>query len=224
MSNLKFAHTDDDILQIAYRMVCSWLNESIGLMSKAIPRTPDPNRLSAVQTQALVQEYDSEIQRFKDAVSGKIKPPILQTDIEPKEAMTGRNRKQTHQRDIETLRQAIVILKKRRKPYAHKLFMARINQYKLSGITSKTEQVHQEAQKILQEIHEYQTRIRTAVGRHEQLQTEFNDAYNKFTNTNLDPTRRNALIGPERLPNSILDFTKATIKPQTQQETPTTPE
>jgi len=211
MSELKSDLSDDEVLMSAYRTLSNWTNESIGLMSQTIPKTPDPNQMSALQLQALVEKYDTDIKRFKDLLAGKVKPHTLMVEppVDRQNMPKAKRTEQELQKDIGTIRQGLSILKKRRGPYAHKLFLAKINQLKLSGITSQAEQLNQEATQITAEIEEHRTKIKSAVNRYYQLQSRLNDLNTKFNNINLDPTKIGALTLSSRLPTVVQDFAKS---------------
>lgn len=201
----------DEILESAYRTLSSWLNESIGLMSQTIPKTPDPKNMSALQLQIIVEKYGAEIKRFKDVLSGKIKPHILLVEppVDRQNMIKAKRTEQERQENAETIRQGLSILKKRRRPYAHKLFLAKIKQFKLPGITSRAEQMNQEAAQITAEIEEYRAKIKSAINRYHQLQSRFNDLNIEFNNLNLDSTRIGALTLSPRLPIVVQDFAKS---------------
>jgi len=208
MNELKLGLNHDEILRSAYHILSNQLNEPIGLISQTIPKTPQPNHMNALQLQALVQEYDSDIKRFKDVLAHKTKPHTLTVEppLDRQTLQKAKTTEQEHKEDTETIRQAITILKKRRRPYSHKLWQAKINQFKIKGIISQAEQINREAAQIITEIQEHQTKIKTALNRHQQLQSHFNDLHIKFNSINLDPTKTTALSLPQKLPTMVQRF------------------
>jgi hypothetical protein len=210
MSELKIRLDDDEILKSAYNAVYGQLQEPIGLLSQAIPETPNLEHLSALQIKALVEKYDTEIKLFKNALTGKITPRItvVEPDTDNISVLKGKRREQEHKKDIETIRQGLAILEKRRRPYAHRLLLTKIQQFQIAGMLLEGQQINQEASKIKNEIQEHYTKIKEAVKRHYELQSRFEELNKKFGSINLDQEKITALTFTEQLPPKILDFAK----------------
>lgn len=180
--------TEDSTLETAYRTVAGWLNEPLGPISKVIPKVPDLHQISGLQLKALVEEYDSDIKRFKDLLAGRLKPRV--TVVEPPadsfSVQKAKRLEQEHQSDREIVEKAIAVLEKRRNKLWRKLQILRLKQPLAHQKLAEANQIIEEAKHLNAKIMQETDKLKQMLREMESLKSKHNALFNQFQRTNLN--------------------------------------
>jgi len=192
VSLLKPELKDNEILESAYRTVASRLNESLGPLSQAIPELPNLEQLTGLQLKTLIQEYDSEIKRFRDVLTGRLKPGInvFELSSDNMDIQRARRLKQDQQNDTETIRRGITILEKRRSMLRRRLRILRLCQITVSSKIAEGKRIVEKASQLNTEILKEVQKLKQMLSEIEGLRAKYNSLYNEFQETNLNPNRQ----------------------------------
>jgi len=182
---------EDSTLEIAYRTVACWLNEPLGVVSKAIPKMPDLEQTTGLQLKALVEEYDSEIKLFKDLLSGRLKSRIHVVEPSPDSlsVQTAKRLEQERQADREIVERGVAILEKRRNKLWRRLQILRLKQPFANRKLGEANQIIEEAKHLNAKMMEEADKLKQMLHEMESLKSKYNAVYNEFQKTNLDPEK-----------------------------------
>jgi len=208
MNTLKTELNDEQILETACRTVARWLGESVHFISD-VPKFKDPETLTALRLRGVVQEYDGEIGRFKGILANRVQPhsTIGESQIERQSIMKVKLIEENRKKDKEIIQKGLEILEKRRNIYAGKLRLTRLKQFQIYTITREADRINKEANETLTKIEKLRTLIKEQTQKLTQLQTKYNELYERFQKTNMDPEKRFPTLNVE-IPRHITEFAK----------------
>jgi len=183
---------EDSTLEIAYRTVACWLNEPLGVVSKAIPKMPDLEQTTGLQLKALVEEYDSEIKRFKDLLGGRLKSRFHVVEPSPNSlsVQTAKRLEQERQADREIVEKGIAILEKRRNKLWKRLQILRLKQPFANRKLGEVNQIIEEAKHLNAKMMKEADKLKQMLHEMESLKSKYNALCNEFRRTNLDPEKQ----------------------------------
>jgi len=208
MNTLKTELDDEQILETACRTVARWSGESIHFLSD-VPKFKDPETLTALRLKETVQEYDSEIGRFKDILANRVQPhPTMgELQVESRSIMQSKLIEETRRKDKEIIQKGLEILEKRRSVYVGKLRLAKLKQFQICTITREADRISKEAHETLIKIEKLRTLIKEQTQKLTQLQAKHNEFYEKFQKINIDPEKSFPRLNVE-IPHHITEFAK----------------
>jgi len=183
---------EDSTLEVAYRTVACWLNEPLGVISKAIPKMPDLEQTTGLQLKALVEEYDSEIKLFKSVLGGRLKSRIHVIEPSPANFSVQKERrlKQERQADKEIIEKGIAILEKRRNKLWRRLQILKLKQPLANRKLGEANQIIEEAKHLNAKMMEEADKLKQVLHEMESLKSKYNIVCNEFQKTNLDPEKQ----------------------------------
>jgi uncharacterized coiled-coil protein SlyX len=208
MSTLRTESDDEQTLETASRTIARWLGESIHFFSDA-PKFKDPETLTALRLKETIQEYDSEIRRFKDILANRVQPhPAMgESQVESQSVMQSKLIEETRRKDKEIIQKGIEILEKRRSAYVGKLRLAKLKQFQICTITREADRINKEAHETLIKIEKLRTLIKEQTQKLTQLQAKHNELYERFQKINMDPEKSFPRLNME-IPRHITEFAK----------------
>jgi len=173
---------EDSILEIAYRTVACWLNEPLGVISKAIPKMPDLEQTTGLQLKALVEEYDSEIKLFKSVLGGRLKSRIHVIEPSPANFSVQKERrlKQERQADKEIIEKGIAILEKRRNKLWRRLQILKLKQPLANRKLGEANQIIEEAKHLNAKMMEEADKLKQVLHEMESLKSKYNIVSTSF--------------------------------------------
>jgi hypothetical protein len=179
---------EDSTLETAYRTVAAWLHEPLGPIRQTIPKMPDLEQTTGLKLKTLVEEFDSEIELFKNVLDGKEKPRF--TVVEPpSDSFTVQKAKrleQERQADKENIEKGIAILEKRRNKLWRRLQILKLKQPIAHRKLAEANQIIERAQHLNAKIMEETDKLKTMLREMESLKAKYNNVFNEFQKTNLD--------------------------------------
>jgi len=183
---------EDSTLEIAYRTVACWLKEPLGVISKAIPKMPDLEQTTGLQLKAMVEEYDSEIKRFKDLLGGRLKSRfhVVEPSVADFSVFKARRLEKERQADKEIIEKGIVILEKRRSKLWRRLQILKLKQPLANRKLGEANQIIEEAKHLNAKMMEEADKLKQMLHRMESLKSKYNIVCNEFQKTNLDPEKQ----------------------------------
>jgi len=183
---------EDSTLEIAYRTVACWLNEPLGVVSKAVPKMPDLEQTTGLQLKALVEEYDGEIKLFKNVLVGRLKSRFHVIEPSPDDfsVFKARRLKQERQADKEIIEKGIAILEKRRSKLWRRLQILRLKQPLAHRKLTEANQLVEQAKYLRTKIVQETDKLREMLCEMESLKSKYNTVCNEFQKTNVDPEKQ----------------------------------
>jgi len=192
MSLLKPEFKDSEILEIAYRTVASRLNEPLCPISQAIPEMPNPEQLTGLQLKALIEEYDSEIKRFRNVLTGRLKSriSIFEPPTDNMNMQRAKRLEQDHRNDMETIKKGTNILEKRRGTLRKRLNILRLSQITVQPKVAEGKRIVEKASQLNSEILKEVQKVKQMLSEMDGLRAKYNNIYNEFQKANLDPEKQ----------------------------------
>jgi len=192
VSILKPEFKDNEILEIAYRTVASRLNEPLCPVSQAIPKMPNPEQVTGLQLKALIEEYDSEINHFRDVLIGRLKSRInvFEPPTDNMNTLRAKRLEQDHLNDMETIKKGITILEKRRDTLRKRLRILRLSQITVQPKVAEGKRIVEKASQLNSEIIREVQKVKRMLSEMDGLRAKYNNVYNEFQKTNLDPKKQ----------------------------------
>lgn len=192
MSDLIIRSNDHEILELAYRIVAGWLNEPLGPINKAIPKMPNLQQTTGLQLKALVEEYGFEIKRFKDVLTGRLKSyvNVVEPSIDSFSMQKAKRLELERQENTETIKKGITILEKRRNAFWKRLQILRLKQPLVQRKMAEAGRIVEKANQLNNRILNEAQRLKQMLSEMEGLKAKYNNTYNEFQKTNLDPDKQ----------------------------------
>jgi len=188
---------EEDKLLAAHRLV-SHLSGAPVWTSSEVPRLPPrPENLSALEIKAEVERYQAEIARFKNAIKTTEKNTARTLREEDFTGIKAESLKRELKENIELIQKGIDVLEKRRGMFGRKLLIAKLKQPLFHHKLREAEEILQNAKRLNTEISVQIDRLKNMLSELEDLKTKYNEVYNEFLKTNLDPNKQFPLFNVE---------------------------
>lgn len=171
-------HTERQLLEIAYR-TAGRLTRT-GLFTGDIPKFKPPETLTALGIMRRAEALNDEIKYLESVLKGKVKPAFEIVGFDPTESEPEKKENK------ENLQRGIKILKKWRSSYNRHLLKAKAKQ-------PFVEKKRQEAEKIVQRLHELKSEVEEFHGKTgdevQKLEARLGTLSKEYNSLNLNPRK-----------------------------------
>ncbi len=188
---------DEDKLLVAHRLVSHLLGASVWTSSE-VPRMPlHPENLSALEIKAEVERYQAEITRFKNAIKTTEKNTAHTLRENDFAGLKAESLKRELKENVELIQKGIDVLEKRKGMFGRRLLIVKLKQPLFHQKLREAEEIVEKAKRMNTEISMQIDRLKNMLSEMEGLKTKYNESYNEFLKTNLDPNKQFPLFNVE---------------------------
>jgi len=181
---------DEDKLSAAHRLVSHLLGASVWTGSEVPRLPPHQENLSALETKAEVELYQAEIARFKNAIKTTEKNTARTLREEDLSGLKAESLKRELKENVELIQKGIDVLEKRKGMFGRRLLIAKLKQPLFCQRLREAEEVVEKAKRLNTEISTQIDKLKNMLSEMEGLKTKYNELYNEFLKTNLDPNKQ----------------------------------
>ena len=188
---------NEDKLVAAHRLVSHLSGAPVWTSAEAPRLPPNLENLSALEIKAEVERYQAEIVRFKTVIRTSEKTIARTLREENLTGIKAESLKRELKENVELIQKGIDILEKRKGVFGRRLLIAKLKQPLFHQKMREAQEVIEKAKRLNDEISVQTDKLKNMMSELEGLKTKYNELYNEFLKTNLDPNKQFPLFNVE---------------------------
>jgi len=188
---------NEDKLLAAHRLVSHLSGAPVWTSAEAPRLPPNLENLSALEIKAEVERYQAEIVRFKTVIRTSEKTIARTLREENLTGIKAESLKRELKENVELIQKGIDILEKRKGVFGRRLLIAKLKQPLFHQKMREAQEVIEKAKRLNDEISVQTDKLKNMMSELEGLKTKYNELYNEFLKTNLDPNKQCPLFNVE---------------------------